>query len=625
MDKRTIIAIVLVVIVITVSMTIQSMFFTPNTVETTSAAATGAEVSADGTQTTEGSINEEAVKAVAVSTTNNSTEKFSFETDLYSVVFDPVGASISSLMLKEHEAADGEKVDMIFRGENDNNAFLLYWGDDTTNPILDAFSYTVDGQKVIFSNSYKDANGKGFTVVKTFEFKDGEYLFAVTVDILGEGEFGGLNTNGYAYTLAYEPQVGPAFTQMKNSAYDYRRMYVDAFKNNGKLKKSTVKFSNGSYQTTNQLQWISVTSKYFTVVALPKDNTLSYKYVAKQGSTDEIAQSNSIYVSRPATGGSSEDTIYFYAGPQLKRYLTSYYSGMDNSWGLRSTNLDAAMEAGSMFSWLENILKWCLNILYKVVPNYGVGIILLTLIIKLLLWPLTKKSTASTAKMAALQPKMKELQEKYKDNPQKLNQETAALYKEAGVSPMGGCLPLLLQFPILIAMYGLLNKHFELRGAMFIPGWITDLSVPETVATLGFSIPFLGNEIHLLPILYTISMIFSMKITQAQQGGSTQQGKGMTTFMTYVMPIMFFFILYSAPSGLLLYWSVQNVLSMVQQFYTNARTKKDPDAFVSKRKKQQAEDAKVPEAVRKYQEKLKRLEEEKARQQKEAGKQNKRK
>ncbi len=628
MDKKTILAVVLVVIVITISMTIQSMFFSPQPAETTATTTTEAtytaeekQVTAETTQT----VNSENISAVVASTNNNSTEKFMFETNLYQITFDPVGASISSLMLKEHEAADGERVDMIFKGETDNNAFLLYWGDDTKNPILDAFAYTIDGQKVIFSNSYKDANGKSFTIVKTFEFKDDEYLFAVTVDVVGDGEFAGLNTNGYAYTLAYEPQVGPSFTQMKNSAYDYRRVYIDAFKNNGKLKKSTIKFSNGVYQTTSQLQWISVTSKYFTVVALPEDNTLSYKYTAKQSTDGEIAQSNSYYLSRPATGSNSEDTIYFYAGPQLKTYLNSYYSGMDNDWGLKNTNLDDAMEAGSMFTWLENILKWCLNVLYKVVPNYGVGIILLTLIIKVLLWPLSKKSLASTAKMSALQPKMKELQEKYKDNPQKLNQETAALYKEAGASPMGGCLPMLLQFPILIAMYGLLNKHFELRGAMFIPGWITDLSVPETVATLGFNIPFIGNEIHLLPIFYTASMIFSMKITQAQQGAAGQQGKGMTTFMTYVMPILFFFILYSAPSGLLLYWSVQNVLSMVQQFYTNAKTKKDPNAFVSKKKQKQNEDAKVPEAVRKYQEKLKRLEEEKARQQKEAAKQNKKK
>ena len=169
---------------------------------------------------------------------------------------------------------------------------------------------------------------------------------------------------------------------------------------------------------------------------------------------------------------------------------------------------------------------------------------------------------------------------------------------------------MLIQFPILIAMYGLLNKHFELRGAMFIPGWIPDLSVPETIATLGFNIPLLGNEIHLLPILYTASMIFSMKYTQSSQNQGAGQGKGMMWFMTYGMPILFFFILYSAPSGLLLYWSAQNALSMIQQFYTNRKMKKNPNALV----KADTTAKKEPEAVRRYQEKLKKLEEERARQ-----------
>ncbi len=619
MDKRTIVAIVLITIIVSVSMVIQSTFFSTNQVAaTTTTTETVAEV--ETTTETETKAAELNAKAAAVaSKSNNSTEKFTLETDLYEIVFDPVGASISSLMMKEHANADGERVDLVFRGEEDHNAFLMYWGDDFSNPVLDAFAYTVEGQKVIFSNSYTGTSGEKFTVIKTFEFKDGEYLFAVTVDIVGDENFKGLSGD-YTYTLAYEPQVGPSFNQMKNNAYDYRRVYIDAYKNNGKLKKSQTKLSNGLFYTTSQLQWISVTSKYFTVVAMPSDNTIPYKYSTVRGSTDTVSQTDSLYISRPNTTGSTSDTYYFYAGPQLKKYLGSYYSGMDNAWGLRATNLDDAMESGSMFGWLENVLKWALTILYKIIPNYGVGIILLTIIIKILLWPLSKKSLSSTAKMTALQPKMKELQEKYKDNPQKLNQETAALYKEAGASPLGGCLPMLLQFPILIAMYGLLNKHFELRGAMFIPVWIPDLSVPDTVATLGFNLPLLGNEIHLLPIIYTVSMIFSMKITQTQSNGT--QNSGMMKFMSYGMPIIFFFVLYSAPSGLLLYWSAQNALSMVQQVYTNNKLKKDPNAF-SKDKK--AEDEKVPEAVRKYQEKLKRIEDEKARAAKEQAKNNKKK
>ena len=608
MDKRTILAIVLVVIVITASMFIQATLFSGNdTSQNTSSASTAGTTE---TSSEVSALTEEKVSAIVSKSSAASAEKFTLETNLFEITFDPVGASISSLMMKEHADAYGNHVDIIFNGEDGNNAFLMYWGDDLSNPIMDTFSYVVEGTKVIFTNSYKTSSGQSFTIVKTYEFKDDEYLFAVNVDIVGGEGFTGLNSEGYAYTLAYEPQVGPSFTQMKNNNYDYRRVYVDAYNNKGKLKKSLVKFSNGVYTTTSQMQWMSVTGKYFAVVAYPADNTLAYKYTALQGSTDTVVQTDSIYVSRPATGASTSDTIYFYAGPQLKKYLGSYYSGMDNAWGLRNTNLDAVMDGGSILGWLENILKWLLNLLYKVIPNYGVGIILVTVIIKIVFWPLTKKGTESTAKMSALQPRMKEIQEKYKDNPQKMNQETAALYKEAGVSPLGGCLPMLIQFPILIAMYGLLNKHFELRGAMFIPGWIPDLSVPETIATLGFNIPLLGNEIHLLPILYTISMIFSMKYTQSSQNQNASQGKGMMWFMTYGMPILFFFILYSAPSGLLLYWSSQNLLSMIQQFYTNHKLKKNPNALV----KTDTTAKKEPEAVRRYQEKLKKLEEERARQ-----------
>lgn len=610
MDKKTILAIVLTVIVITISMFIQSYFFAP-------------EYPMDNVQDTEMPTeaveNETTVEttqdklAIVASSANTSSEPFIYETDLLTITFDPAGASISSMVMKNHANADGEYVDLVFRGENDHNAFLMYWGDDRTNPITDNFKYAVDGKKVIFTNDYVNASGQKFSIIKTYEFKDGEYLFAVTIDVKGDANFTGLVNNGYAYTLAYEPQVGPSFTQMKNNGYDYRRVYLDTFKKNGKLKKTTARFSNGVYTTTDSIQWVSVASKYFTVVALPQNN-VNYKITAVQGATDDVMQTDSIYLSRPATGTSTSDTVYFYAGPQLKSYLGSYYSGMDNAWGLKNTNLDAAMDSSSWLGWLENILKWMLTMLYKIIPNYGIGIILLTIILKLLLWPLTKKGTDSTAKMTALQPQLQELQEKYKDNPQKLNMATAELYRANGVSPMGGCLPMLLQFPILIAFYGLLNKHFELRGAMFIPGWIFDLSAPETIFTLGFNLPFLGNEIHLLPILYTASMILSMRMT-SNTGAQNGQGQGTMKFMTYGMPILFFFILYSAPSGLLLYWFVSNVLTMGSQMLTNRRLKNKPVVI--------AQEKKEPEAVRKYQEKLKRLEEEKAKAEKAAAKNKK--
>jgi YidC/Oxa1 family membrane protein insertase len=602
MDGKSILAVVLCVIVIFVGMFVQTTFFSTTTTTTDTTAQT---------QTTEETEEQTAKTVITALADNNSTDTFTYETDIFEITFDPVGASIKSLVMKDHANADGQHVDLVFKGESDHNAFLMYWGDDLTTPILDTYAYTVEGSKVVFTHDYKDEKGNVFTVKKTFEFKDSDYLFAVSVDIVGDSSFEGVSNGDYAYTIAYEPQVGPSFTQMKNNNYDYRRVYTNEYKDNGKTKKRTVSLSSGSYSTTSNLKWISLTSKYFTVIAAPESN-VAYKYTAKQSTDGDIAQSNSIYLSRPSTDASSSDTVYFYCGPQLKKYLGSYYSGTDNEWGLKGLNLDDAMESGSWLGWLETILKWMLNILYKIIPNYGVGIILLTIILKLLLWPLSKKSTESTAKMSALNPQLEELRVKYKDNPQKLNQETADLYKQEGINPMGGCLPLLIQFPILIAFYGLLNKHFELRGAMFIPGWITDLSAPETIFTLGFNIPLLGSEIHLLPIIYTVSMILSMKMANGQSKNSAQGG-GTMVFMTYGMPILFFFILYSAPSGLLLYWTVSNILSIGQQIYVNKVVKNRPPKEVKKEEK-------VPEAVRKYQEKLKKLEEEKAKAAKEASK-----
>jgi YidC/Oxa1 family membrane protein insertase len=198
------------------------------------------------------------------------------------------------------------------------------------------------------------------------------------------------------------------------------------------------------------------------------------------------------------------------------------------------------------------------------VRNWGIAIILLTLFVKIVFFPLTKKSSMATLRMQAVAPKIKELQAKYKDNRQKLNMEMAELYKKEGYNPLSGCLPMLLQIPIFFAMYQLFNTHFDLRNAMFIPGWIPDLSKPEGWE-IAFNIPLLGSHLRLLPFIYVGSQLIYGKVTQVPNQQSTTQMK----FMLYVMPILFFFILYNVPSGLLLYWIFSNVLTLVQQIIIN--------------------------------------------------------
>lgn len=594
MEKKTIWIFVITVVVVFAFVFVQQLITSSN------------EQKANSSEVQE-TVVEEVVETKVLSPTyepvsySETRETFTIETDYLSVDFDTKGASISSIKMRNYNDANGDLADVVFNGENDHNAFLLYWGSDIENPVLDNFDYKVEesaeGISVQFSKSYKKENGEVFTLIKTFLFKNGEYLFKVSVDATGAE----LTGSDYSYTLGYEPQVGPGFNVLKNNNYDYRRFYAGLIKSNGKVARSTVRLSNNAFYSTKDFKWFSLTSKYFTVIGSPVDQDASYLYQAKQG-TGDISQTNGFFISVPAEKTEAMD-FYYYCGPQLKAFLGSYYSGTDNAWGIRGLNLDDAMESGSMLAWLENILKALLQLLYKIIPNYGVGIILVTLILKLLLWPLTKKGMASTSKMQALSPQIDEIKRKYPENPQKQNMELQKLYKENGVSTLGGCLPMLLQFPILIAFYGLLNKHFELRGAMFIPGWITDLSVPETVATLGFNIPLLGNEIHLLPIIYTVSMIFSMKYTQASNSSTAGSNKTTMWFMTWGMPIMFFFILYSAPSGLLLYWTVQNGLSMLQQLYTNSKV------FKNGLKKEAEKPKKTSKFVLRYQEKLKALEE----------------
>ena len=198
------------------------------------------------------------------------------------------------------------------------------------------------------------------------------------------------------------------------------------------------------------------------------------------------------------------------------------------------------------------------------------AIILLTVLIKILFFPLTQKSFESTSKMSMLSPKIEELKKKHQGKPEKLNQEMMALYRKEGVNPVGGCLPLLLQMPIFFALFELLNNAFDLRGAPFIAPWIGDLSAPESLLPFGFTIPLLNwDELRILPFLMLGTTLLQSRISQ--NPGATQTQMKM---MMYAMPIFFFFILYSMPSGLVIYWTMQNVLSIAQQLYINDRRRR---------------------------------------------------
>jgi YidC/Oxa1 family membrane protein insertase len=218
------------------------------------------------------------------------------------------------------------------------------------------------------------------------------------------------------------------------------------------------------------------------------------------------------------------------------------------------------------FSIIARPLFWFLKWLYGLSHNYGVAIILLTIITRIPFFPLISKGQKSMKKLADIQPKMAEIREKYKNDPQKMQQEMMALYKTNKVSPMGGCLPMLLQMPVFFALYSTLSTAIELRQAPFML-WIKDLAQPDTLfGHIPHAIPFLGGfALGPLPLLMGATSFVQQKMTP-----STADPKQQKIMM--LMPIMFTFIFLNFSSGLVLYWLVNNILSIAQQFYINKKS-----------------------------------------------------
>ena len=210
--------------------------------------------------------------------------------------------------------------------------------------------------------------------------------------------------------------------------------------------------------------------------------------------------------------------------------------------------------------------------MHKYIPNYGVVLIIFSILIKIIVYPLTKKSYQSMRAMSGLQPKLQSLKEKYANDPQKLNQATMKLYKEEGVNPMGGCLPMLIQMPLLFALFQVFRSTIELRGEPFVL-WINDLSAPDTLFEIG------GFPVNILPLLMAASMYIQQRMTP------TAAGAGQQKTMMYFMNIFFIFIFYRLPSGLNLYYTLFNVLTILQQkFLTPQPAATTKPAVMNKKK-----------------------------------------
>lgn len=299
---------------------------------------------------------------------------------------------------------------------------------------------------------------------------------------------------------------------------------------------------SSTQSVSSRSKWLAVKNGYFVTALLNASEPLSgFSATVNRQTTEKAYVPKSVAAVADFSSLAAERTYTLYVGPKKQSVL----------WDL---GLRDVMEFG-MWRWLCYGLVWVLNLFYAMIPNYGVAIILLTILVRVLFWPLTHKSTIGMRKMQEIQPLMKEIQAKYKGNPQRLQQETWQLYREHKVNPLSSCLPMIVQIPVFFALFVVLRGAVELRYAPFL--WIEDLSQPEALFASWF--PFGG--LNILPILMAVTMALQSALTPSS--GDKSQQRMMMLFMPIMMLVMF----YNFASALSLYWTLSQVLSIAQMWW----------------------------------------------------------
>ena len=327
----------------------------------------------------------------------------------------------------------------------------------------------------------------------------------------------------------------------------------------------------------SNVQWAATHNQFFTTVVTPETNFVSMVIgyvIALPPPTAEETKGDARTVVKPSgivgsfamqevnlpAGAAYAQNFHVYSGPKEYKTLQRL-----------SNDVDLVMNLTGFFGWFAKILLISMNGLYSLGASYGWAIVIITVILKILFYPLTAASTRSMKRMGALQPQMKAIQEKYKDDPQKMNQKLQEFMKEHKINPLGSCLPILLTIPVFGGFWFMLNSAIELRGAQFM--WACDLSTPDTL----FVIPGLGIPINGFALIMIVTMMWQSHMTPPSPGIDPAQQK-----MMRYMPLIIVPFIYNQASGLTLYWSVQNLLSIIQMYLTKDKPEKPGSAAPAK-------------------------------------------
>ena len=477
--------------------------------------------------------------------TNKPDRIIEVHTPLYTVKISENRAVFKSFLLnayRETVEPDAPKLEMVDQALSEGTIGLNFESALTMDLNRTAFisdfkqnQITVSDQPVHMNFKHRDASG--FVIEKRFTFHPDSYLIDMDIVVLN-------HTNQNISDKLVLSLLKESPKEKMRYGFQGPSALIDNSLENIKIKKL-----EDQNTFPGQIDWIAYQDRYFISCIIPKNPGDAVFKIATDQNGEKITTQ---FIQDTGTINTADPKIFQYAlylGPKSISILKSI-----------GRKLDKAVNFG-WFDFIARPCLWLMNMLYSVIPNYGIAIIILTILTKILLWPLGSKSYKSMNEMKKIQPLMAEIREKYKDDKQRMNQEVMGLYRTYKINPLGGCLPMVVQIPVFFALYRMLYEAIELRHAPFF-GWINDLSAPDRLFSFDFTIPFMQAP-YGIPVL-TLVMGGTMFL---QQKMSPPMGDPAQAKMMMLMPIIFTFIFVNFSSGLVLYWLVNNLLSISQQYY----------------------------------------------------------
>ncbi len=519
-------------------------------------------------------------------------ETYVIENDLIRVRFTTYGGAIKEVELKKYPAMQGDDAPYVFNEGSDIPALSisLAGADGSVEEYAPPYQLLSGGsgsQRIEFTYELV----AGVVLERSYELSKATegaspYSIQHTTRIINQTPTIFTVNNIFLNVGTAPPTDADPSGYLLNFSYydgeDYETISLNKFKGGGFF--SFIGLSNkdpvSDIQRSGSTVWASAKNQFFASIVTPASETPGIGIFAKPANLPPNTPGGEPIMG--ITGGIEFDLQNVNAHSERSLEMDLYVGPKEYS---RLISLDQkqeyVMQLG-FFGFIGKFLLWMLLGLNNMVGNYGIAIIMMTIIIRLTLWPLTAKAAQSSKKMQKIQGPLKELKEKYKDQPEKIQKETLKLFQQNKINPAAGCLPILIQMPIFFGLFQMLRSASELRFAQFM--WIEDLSMSDTVATLG------GFPVNPLPLIMGVTMHYQMKMTPMNMDGAQQK-------IFKMLPLFFLFICYTFSSGLVLYWTVSNCFTILQQYLTNRR--KDTEETIKISTKKTAHGQANPAAARK--------------------------